>query len=54
MSEEHPSYFVNTEKVELEPIEVTISAESMDALRAQSEIRGITIDQLIDDLVTKI
>ncbi len=54
MSEKRASYVVDNEEEEPEPLEVVISADSMDALRAESRRLGISIDQVIDKLCANI
>ncbi len=54
MSEKRTSYVVDNEMEEPEPLEVVMSADSMDALRAESRRQGISIDQVIDKLCASI
>ncbi len=56
MSGKRASYVVDNEEEEPEPepLEVVISADSMDALRAESRRQGISIDQVIDKLCASI
>ncbi len=54
MSEKRVRYVVDNEMEEPEPLEVVMSADSMDALRAESRRQGISIDQVIDKLCANI
>ena len=51
MTEESLPYIVDTTTEEPEPIEVTISAENMDALHAEAKRQGVTIDQVLEALL---
>ncbi len=50
MTEERATYIVDSELAEPEPLEVTISAESMDALQAEANQCGITVSQVLERL----